>query len=116
LGAVLTALDYSAVAERYFVPRTTSAISQLMHCWTRPLSPRSTTATIVSLCVNIVLLTTMVAVDVCTVMRREGKGRGQVIDPQCIVYTAPIIATGTDTGVVCQTKHRHRPSCKFLPP
>jgi len=35
------ALDYSGVADRYFVPRTTSAINQLMRCWTRPWSPRS---------------------------------------------------------------------------
>jgi len=63
---------------------------------------------------NIVLLTTAVAVDVCVVIRREGKGTGQMTDPQCMVHTAP--ATGTDTSVVCQIKHRHRLSCKFLPP
>jgi len=49
-------------------------------------------------------------------MRREGKGTGQMTDPQCMVHTLPATATGTYTVVVCQTKHRHRPSCKFLPP
>jgi len=29
-------------------------------------------------------------------------------DPQCMVHTAPATATGTDTAVVCQTKHRHQ--------
>ena len=65
--------------------------------------------------VNIVLLTTAVAVDVWVVMRHEGKVMGQMIDLQCMVHSAPIFATDTDTAVVCQTKHRHRPSCKFLP-
>jgi len=34
-------------------------------------------------------------------MRREGKGTGQMIDPhpQCMVHTAPIFAT--TTAVVC---------------
>jgi len=65
--------------------------------------------------VNIVLLTTAVAVDVCGVMRREGKGTGQMIEPhpQCSAYCTTF---ATDTVVVCQTKHRHRQSCKFLPP
>jgi len=49
-----------------------------------------------------------VAVDMCGVMRREGKGMGQMTDPQCMVHTASIFATGTDTAVVCQTKYRHR--------
>jgi len=63
---------------------------------------------------NIILLTTAAAVDVCVVMRREGRGTGQTTHPQCMVYTAP--ATGTDTAVLCQTKHRHQPSYKFLSP
>jgi len=57
----------------------------------------------------------MVLVDVCIVMSREGKEMGQMVDPQCMVHTA-IFAKDTDTVVVCQTKHRHQPSCKFLPP
>jgi len=46
-----------------------------------------------------VLLTTAVAVDVCGVMRREGKGTGQMIDPhpQCMVHSADI-----------RHRHRHR--------
>ena len=38
--------------------------------------------------VNIVLLPTAVAVDVCGVMRREGKGTAQMIEPhpQCSAY------------------------------
>jgi len=39
---------------------------------------------------------------------------GQMTDPQCMVHTAP--ATAIHAAVVCQTKHHHRPSCKFLPP
>jgi len=65
-------------------------------------------------CRVVVLLTTAAAVDVRVVMRREGKGTGQMIDTQCMVHTGP--ATATANAVVCQTKHRHRPSCKFLPP
>jgi len=114
------------------------------------------------------------AVDVCGVMRREGKGTGQMIEPHphCSAYCTTFAtgsakdsprqqltmngvarveeietglaaskalnesrphllrrqrhlmclvlpfatATSTDTAVVCQTKHRHRPRCKFLPP
>ena len=49
----------------------------------------------------VVLLTTTAAVDVCGMMRREGKGTGQMIDPhpQCMVHTAPIFDTAT--VVVC---------------
>jgi len=47
-----------------------------------------------------VLLTTAAAVDVCVVMRREGKGTGQMIDTQCMVHTGP--ATGH------RHRHRHR--------
>jgi len=82
-------------------------------------SPRTsvpTAVTIASHRVNTILLTTAVAVDVCGVMRREGKGTGQMIEPhpQCSAYCTTF-ATATNTAVVCQTKHRHRPSCKFLP-
>ena len=47
-----------------------------------------TAATIASRRVNIVLLPTAVAVDVCGVMRREGKETGQMIEPhpQCSAY------------------------------
>jgi len=31
---------------------------------------------------------------------------GQMTDPQCMLHTAPATATGTDTAVVCETKHR----------
>jgi len=45
----------------------------------------------------------------------EGNGTDDWTTPpmQCILQTC---ATATDTAVVCQTKHCHRPSCKFLPP
>ena len=63
---MLTALDYGGIAARYFVPRTASAIRRL----TQPIA-----ATIASCNV---LLTTAVAVDMRVVMRREGKGTGQI--------------------------------------
>jgi len=58
--------------------------------------------TIASRRVNIALLTMAVAVDVCGVIRREGKGTGQMIElhPQCSAYCMTF-ATGTDTAVVC---------------
>jgi len=52
-GAVLTVLDYSEVAARYFVPRTTSVISRLMRCWMRQSSLQSVarpTAATIALC------------------------------------------------------------------
>jgi len=37
------------------------------------------------------------AVDMCVVMRREGKGTGQMTDPQCMVHTAPAKQTPPPT-------------------
>jgi len=105
LGAVLTTLDYSGVEARYFVPTTTGSSASVNLCavgWGDCLSNRSHDQPPRWLRhVDIVLLTMAVAVDVCVVMRAWGI-RGRERDRWLMV--------------ACQTKYRHRPSCKFLPP
>ena len=53
-------------------------------------------------------------------MRREGKGTGQMTDPQCMVHTAPATATDSGSGryvkQVCSMSNKTEPPTELQIP